>query len=366
MKKIIIIMLISTMLLSGVIVPITANAGIIEESKSQEMTTNLDEEELIPYIHDDTQNFTYDCVLVCLKRTFGSLNKEWKISDFTVSNLTNVEDLTHMEMTPERQAKYLEEVDFHQILKFTLKEQSYDAVMKAIEEFEKCEGILSVGPNYIPNRNGILQGDTNCDGIVDMADVVLIMQALANPNKYGENGTAEVHLTAQGKTNADMDCNGLTVGDAQTIQNKLLGLYDTADVQIEKTIDWYHGNLPSGVFEKCRGIGKNAVITNKDELKVYIEQVVPEEAIITYLEKYNDIFFKDNVLLIDSVNQTRGAVIGYAFDSVEISDDEINITIKNMLSYEKPAADLMSLCIVQVNVPKTTYNNQTVNWKVST
>ena len=69
-----------------------------------------------------------------------------------------------------------------------------------------------------------IKGDANGDGTVDMSDVVLIMQALANPNKYGENGTAEVHLTAQGKANADMDGNGLTVGDAQKIQMKLLGI----------------------------------------------------------------------------------------------------------------------------------------------
>ena len=67
-----------------------------------------------------------------------------------------------------------------------------------------------------------VKGDANCDGERDMSDVVLIMQALANPNKYGENGTAELHLTAQGKANADMDGNGLTVGDAQAIQKILL------------------------------------------------------------------------------------------------------------------------------------------------
>ena len=67
-----------------------------------------------------------------------------------------------------------------------------------------------------------LKGDVNCDGEVDMSDAVLIMQALANPNKYGENGTAENHLTAQGKENGDFDGDGLTVGDAQTIQKKLL------------------------------------------------------------------------------------------------------------------------------------------------
>ena len=67
-----------------------------------------------------------------------------------------------------------------------------------------------------------VKGDANCDGERDMSDVVLIMQALANPNKYGENGTAELHLTAQGKANADMDGDGLTVGDAQAIQKILL------------------------------------------------------------------------------------------------------------------------------------------------
>ncbi|MCR4638717.1 hypothetical protein [Ruminococcus sp.] len=73
------------------------------------------------------------------------------------------------------------------------------------------------------------KGDANCDGQMDMSDVVLIMQSLANPNKYGENGTAKVHLTAQGKENADLDGNGLTVGDAQKIQMKLLGLDDDSE-----------------------------------------------------------------------------------------------------------------------------------------
>jgi hypothetical protein len=71
-----------------------------------------------------------------------------------------------------------------------------------------------------------LQGDVNCDNEVDMADAVMIMQALANPNKYGIEGTAEHHLTEQGKLNGDMNGDGLTVGDAQAIQRKLLGLTD--------------------------------------------------------------------------------------------------------------------------------------------
>jgi len=73
-----------------------------------------------------------------------------------------------------------------------------------------------------------LKGDANCDGQVDLSDAVMIMQALANPNKYGIGGTAEKHLTEQGQINGDMDGDGLTVGDAQAIQRKLLGLDEKA------------------------------------------------------------------------------------------------------------------------------------------
>ena len=58
-----------------------------------------------------------------------------------------------------------------------------------------------------------------------MGDVVLIMQALANPNKYGINGSSNLHITLQGIENGDVDegVKGLTVSDALKIQRYLLG-----------------------------------------------------------------------------------------------------------------------------------------------
>ena len=64
-----------------------------------------------------------------------------------------------------------------------------------------------------------VKGDANCDGILNLADAVLIMQSIANPDKY--------KLTEAGKKNADMDGNGITNNDALAIQKKLLGLTDT-------------------------------------------------------------------------------------------------------------------------------------------
>ena len=57
-----------------------------------------------------------------------------------------------------------------------------------------------------------------------MADAVLIMQSFTNANKYGMEGSAENHLTELGIFNADMNDDGLTVGDAQAIQEILLGI----------------------------------------------------------------------------------------------------------------------------------------------
>lgn len=69
-------------------------------------------------------------------------------------------------------------------------------------------------------------GDVNCDDTVDMADAVLIMQALANPNKYGIGGSDEKALTEQGAKNGDVDTDaaGLTSNDALKIQQFLLGI----------------------------------------------------------------------------------------------------------------------------------------------
>ncbi len=71
-----------------------------------------------------------------------------------------------------------------------------------------------------------LLGDTNCDGGVDVADAVLIMQALSNPAKYGKQGSDKGHLTAEGEINGDC-CNvgdGLTNKDALAIQKYKLEL----------------------------------------------------------------------------------------------------------------------------------------------
>ncbi len=74
------------------------------------------------------------------------------------------------------------------------------------------------------NKDELFYGDANCDSIIDMADAVLIMQALANPNKYDLNGTSQNRITYKGKLQADVETItlGLTSNDALKIQLYLL------------------------------------------------------------------------------------------------------------------------------------------------
>lgn len=93
------------------------------------------------------------------------------------------------------------------------------------------ENVLKI--KVLSEDAGLIKSDANCDEDVDMSDVVLIMQALANPNKYGESGTTLNHITGLGKLNGDVNGDGLTVGDAQAIQKNLLGISDSEEMTVK-------------------------------------------------------------------------------------------------------------------------------------
>ena len=70
-------------------------------------------------------------------------------------------------------------------------------------------------------------GDSNGDGNVTIADAVLILQSLANPDNY--------KLTEQGRKNADVSGNGdgVTAGDALVIQQVEAGVYKATELPLK-------------------------------------------------------------------------------------------------------------------------------------
>ena len=69
-------------------------------------------------------------------------------------------------------------------------------------------------------------GDANGDNDISIADAVIIMQSLANPDMYGLDGKAETHITDIGYINADCSNpgDGVTNADALAIQKYKLSL----------------------------------------------------------------------------------------------------------------------------------------------
>ncbi|MBO7474243.1 MAG: hypothetical protein J6U00_09640 [Ruminococcus sp.] len=120
---------------------------------------------------------------------------------------------------------------------FSISDGDYTATLNVISKDYSCfsdkiinftvkDGKTETSLDYNVERSNFTDfgnGDSNNDEIIDMADSVLIMQSLANPSKYGVNGTDEHHITEQGLLRADIDGNGVTNMDALTIQNYLLG-----------------------------------------------------------------------------------------------------------------------------------------------
>ena len=99
-------------------------------------------------------------------------------------------------------------------------------------KFTYCYGVdISYKVTISGGSGDVVWGDANCDGNVDLADAVLIMQSLANPNKYGIGGTADKPLTEKGKTQSDVDqsTKGLTPDDALMIQEYLLHKVSSLD-----------------------------------------------------------------------------------------------------------------------------------------
>ena len=87
-------------------------------------------------------------------------------------------------------------------------------------------GSVPVTTTTTSEPNVSLIGDANCDGDVNMADAVLVMQSLANPDKYGITGADATHITEQGMKNADVNGEGVTNSDALEIQKYMLKLIE--------------------------------------------------------------------------------------------------------------------------------------------
>ena len=141
-------------------------------------------------------------------------------------------------------------------------------------------------------------GDANADGTLDMADVVMIMQALANPNKYGLGGSAGNHITERGKVLGDMDGDGLTVGDAQKIQMKLLNIKASDDSEKYPFEAEYVRVYATGSYNR------EPVIEKFDSEEEFLKRFNSNSE----NSKYNEKWFSEHKLILITLEEGSGSV----------------------------------------------------------
>ena len=208
----------------------------------QEATDYFDNEDVKIYISDTLVNDFGEEYTKTFRAThvhYGTTDYcSVELGSFSAYRLTNEDDTSSLEKYLSDNNIVYEKTEWSDSNKIYVKqyketsddtlEQIYtdDEYFELLQKIKEDTGFITgwMGPsasvqiteteNTLPEPT--LSGDANEDGDVNMADAVLIMQTLSNPNEY--------KLTPQGMANADIagDGDGVTAMDALTIQLSII------------------------------------------------------------------------------------------------------------------------------------------------
>ena len=147
---------------------------------------------------------------------FNSGNSVWEIMDVKVDgnaiSITNSDRQSDIKFTCKKEGTVT--------VKVTVSSSKYNYLPRVLE--------TTIKVNPAEEKGDIKYGDTNEDGEVTLADAVLIMQSLANPDIY--------QISEQGKLNADVVGNGdgISSNDALAIQMTGISLLKLEDLPLEE------------------------------------------------------------------------------------------------------------------------------------
>lgn len=187
-----------------------------------------------------------------------------------------------------------------------------------------------------------------CDGIADyilQANNGTIYQILVGCKHVWRNGSEEADITPE----------------ILEWVKKYGEPYKIKDHNAKAEIDWSFGDFTDNVWSITYS-DYSKVITNTDELRKYLGKVYREEKVEQYLTKYNDSYFKSNVLALKAIQQSAGAKSALEIEDFAVSNSKIKLAAKwNM---DETAACVMSINLVKLEIPKYMYVEQPINWNI--
>lgn len=129
------------------------------------------------------------------------------------------------------------------------------------------------------------------------------------------------------------------------------------------SVDWYCGgdSLVDDAWNRAYG-QYSAVITSTNELRSYLSYIYRENVILQYLNKYDDSFFRENVLLLNTVQQRSGWGSRLVIDDFEFGD---TITVNASWHHNEVEEEIVSLCLAHAELSREWYSGNTVVWNIS-
>ena len=98
----------------------------------------------------------------------------------------------------------------------------------------------------------------------------------------------------------------------------------------------------------------DAVVTSTQQLNDYMSLFYDSDTTNSYVNKYNDAFFENNVLFLNSLYQGGGTAPCYEVKDVALSNSRY--TVYGQWDYPEIVADVLSVLLVQISVPINVYN----------
>lgn len=186
-------------------------------------------------------------------------------------------------------------------------------------------------------------GDLNGDGELTMKDHVSIQKYLTGQKTLSKGELSRADICTDGRVNCF---------DLAEMKTEIINKRRNSDFQI--TID-QHFSL---VSERA---GSNAVIRSKNEMIDFLQDYIPREDILAYSAKYNDEFFKENVLLLGAVFQSTGTKPLYEVSIDGFYSDTLYVSYW-CPPIDEPVDDVISRLIIQIVVPKEQFTFDNIVW----
>lgn len=186
-------------------------------------------------------------------------------------------------------------------------------------------------------------GDINGDGELTMNDNLSFQKYLTGQKTLFKAELLRADICTDGRVNCF---------DLAQMKTEIINKRHNTDYEI--TVD-QHFDILDKTYDS------DAVIRSKNEMIDFLDDYIARQDIISYSEKYDDEFFKDNILLLGSVFQSCGSEPAYYVRILGDSGNTLYIDYTEK-GYSYAVEDVISRLIIQIPVPKNQFTYDNVVW----